>query len=610
MSFERFIQYIKQGEPVSPGTPNRAMRQIDQNAKYLWDVIQAAGIGSTVYARERTIESGAKIGMPVYYNPTTQQFERGLANVETDGATGQIMTSQSTQIWGIVAIKHNATLADLLLYGLADIDISEALGNVGGDVAAGLYHLSNQTPGYLTSSRPPVSVPVLRSDGNGNVFVNPTFMDFLDNHRHYKFELETSPAGTHTQPAEGEVHVIASADDSLPGWLPADHAVFDGKAPVNAKFGYNLKEEGLLNDLWPPLPITSYDLEFQRVSIYEPNPRQIMPLANSVLDDLVIVDRNGIWWMSDCYDEVPWPTNLETNVSQSESATVADCPRDVVHRMILWFTKVNFSTEASVVTSLRSVDSRVKIYCRDTTKVGATGDLDIDLDLQLTLGDDDRRGYLVFKELEGNKIHLGPVCEGIYATSSNVLLTSELQTRLIPGDNESALVHHGLTSLGVLTEPTRELSSSLVRLDGATEEFDPVLYLGLPDDTQTSFITKFDVPADVPVNSQFAYRARILGRAAGNTPQLTVEYVLVSRPVAGLTTPLSVSSVWMALAIDTVATLTAANQAVEATSNAFTVTPGDIVYIRVIRDPEDVGDGYSGELGIMQQTGVLTSSGS
>jgi hypothetical protein len=700
VSLERFIQFIQQGEPVSPGTPNRPMRQLDQNIKYLWDVIQAAGLGSTVWAREQTIEPDAKIGMPVYYNPTTQRFERALANVETDGTTGEILTAQSSQVWGIIGIKHNATLADLLLYGYDDIDVSEALGDPGGEVPAGLYHLSNQTAGFLTTTKPPVSVPVLRADGNGNVFVNPTFMDFLDSHRHYRFELDMSPAGDTTQPVIGDPHVITNPDSTLSGWLPADDAIFEGNAPEGAKFGYNLSMAGLLNDLWPPLPVTSTTIDLLRPSFYEAmkqahleymwdvpqvtngSPQSIaialegaqvgdsvvitpdvtagdvfyeghvdtagsvtiraikagggsttpgmtnlqvvcikdpdnwreVKLAGTPFDDILVIDRYGIWWMSDCFDECPWPTNLETNPDASVSESVGatpDCPRPTPDiACVLWFTKVNFSTEATVVTSLRSVDDRVKILCRDTTKPGTTGDLDIDLDLQLTLGDDDRRGYLVFKELDGDKIHRGPVTEGVYATSSNVLLTSQFQTYLIPGDPTSAVVHHGLTGLGVLTEPTRELSSQLVRLDGVTEEFDPVLYLGFPDDVQTSFIVKFEVPADAPANSSFAYRTRLLGRAAGTLPPLTVEYNIASRPPAGLDTPVLVTSSWTALTCDTTGVLAAADESVEAESDAFAAAPGDIVYVRVTRDPEDLADEYAGEVGIMQQVGVLTSAGS
>jgi len=604
MSFQRLIEFVREGERVSPGTPNRPMRQIDQNVKYLWDLIQAAGLGSTVYAREQTIDPSLKVGMPVYFNTANQRFEGGLATTEMESGTGYLMTAASSQVWGIIATKHHDDLVDILLYGYEEIDISEAIEGGATTVEAGLYYLSGQGVGKLTQQRPPVSVPVLRADGNGHVFVNPSFVDFLDSHRHYKFEMTTTPAGSHTQPSEGEPHVITDANEALPGWLPADHESFDGNAPDGAAFGYNLEAEPYLKDMWPPLPIQSYSVDLLRSSIYEPDPREVAPLAGSVLDDLLVVDRNGIWWMSDCYDEVPWPTNLETDASESESAE--ECPRTIEHQMILWFTRVTFATEATVVTSLRAVDGRIKIYCRGSETEASSGDLDIDLDFEWTVGDSDRRGYLVFKELDGEKLHRGPVAEGFYAASSNVLLNSQFQTYLIPDDDTSAVVHHGLIGIGILTEPTRELASQLVRLDGVTEEFHPVLYLGMPDDMQTSMVARFDVPADAPENSKFAYRSRILGRAAGTLPLLTVEYNIASRPPDGLNTPQAVASSWSSVTIDTVATVDS-DESVEATSNTLDVSPGDIVYIRVTRDPEDAADEYSGELGIMQQLGVLTS---
>ena len=71
--------------------------------------------------------------------------------------------------------------------------------------------------------------------------------------------------------------------------------------------------------------------------------------------------------------------------------------------------------------------------------------------------------------------------------------------------------------------------------------------------------------------------------------------------------PVAVTQSYVALTIPTIATISA-NQAVEAASSAIAVAPGDIVYIRVQRTPAAVGDTYAGELGVMQQVGLLTSS--
>ena len=601
MSFERFLQLIRDGEPVQAGVPNRPIAQLDQNIKYLWDVIQAANLGSTVYAREQTIAPEVVVGTPVYYNSVSQRFEPGLANMETDGNTGQILTSASSQIWGVVDVKHNATLADILLFGYADIDIAGVTDN--GTVYAGLYYLSGTEPGKLTQQRPPVSVPTLRADGDGRVYVNPNFVDFLDNHRHYRFELTASPAGDHSPPTPGERHVISNVDPDLPGWLPADHAIFDGKAPANAVYGYNLSAHPVLDGIWPPIPINQVHMEWDRAVGPEEGLIGI-PLGGP--HGLAIVDRYGIWWMSDCYGDVPWPKNLDTNSSESLSiGSEPECPRYIEFKLLLWFTKVQFATDATVVTSLASRDSRLKVYCVDTTKIGSTGDLELDLDLGLSLGVDTLTSHLAVKTIndETSKLDRGPVAVGLFTTGSTVFLTSNVPTTTI----DEQTVHHGLVQIEVVTEGTVELKSQIVRLDGATEEHYPVIYLGFNPNSKSSFRARFEVPADAPANSEFRFRPRILGRAAGNLPQLIVTYNVLSRPVDGLNTPIDLDDTFVALTIDTVATLTDANQAVEATSDPITVSPGDILEINVERDPDDAGDEYAGEVGIMQQVGVLTA---
>jgi hypothetical protein len=50
---------------------------------------------------------------------------------------------------------------------------------------------------------------------------------------------------------------------------------------------------------------------------------------------------------------------------------------------------------------------------------------------------------------------------------------------------------------------------------------------------------------------------------------------------------------------------------IEALTEDVTVKPGDVVYVKVTREGNASGtiaDGYSGELGIMQQNGILSST--
>ena len=120
----------------------------------------------------------------------------------------------------------------------------------------------------VVQQRPPVSVPVLISDGQGNVLVNTQITDFVHDHVHYKFDLVALPAGEHTPPLEPARHTIENADPTVEGWLPADDPVFNGKAPANAQFGYNIGANAQLNNLWPPIPVNAASLEMLHKSVF------------------------------------------------------------------------------------------------------------------------------------------------------------------------------------------------------------------------------------------------------------------------------------------------------------------------------------------------------
>tara|TARA_Y100000385_G_C13094758_1_gene640630 strand:- start:114 stop:1943 length:1830 start_codon:yes stop_codon:yes gene_type:complete len=609
MSLEHFIKFIKDGEPVSPGTPNRPLQQLDQNIQYLWELIKAAELGSTVYARSQTVQSTIEVGQPVYLNSSTQIFEAAYATSETDTATGYLLTSESSQVWGIVAEKLHATTADILLFGYAAIDIKEAIAtaelNSDGSVPAGLWYLSGKSVGKLTKQVPPVSVPVCKTDANGNVYVNPQFTDFLENHRHYAFDLEMLPAGTVTPPSVGAVHTITAADSSEPGWLPASDAIFDGNAPTGAKFGYNLSQNPDLNGVFPPIPLQSASITMQRPSVYDATGEHKW-YGQTLMADLVVIDRNGIWWMSDCYDEVPWPTDYDSSSSASES--YGDCdPAGSSYSMKLYYTRVNFATDNSTVSSLNSLDNRLTITCAGKDTPASTGHLDIDLDLSFLIGPTNVAGYNVFKSLDTTtgEFSSGPVAEGMYSASANVNLVGDDSTAAAGPSGET--VYHGKIGISVDSAGETELSSQLVRLDGVQEQDYPVLYLGFPDDSLSNYVVKFEVPSTLTGTLNFVFKARVLGRVSGTLPPLTATYYKAAA-ASGLT-PVSITQSYSAVTFDpTAATLASANQAVEVSSSSISVSAGEIIYVKLERDPDATADTYAGEVGVMQQIGVITVS--
>ena len=600
MAFERPISLIKDGEPVSASVTDRPLQQLQQNIEYLYSLIQAANLGSTLYARNVTIESAAAQGMPVYYNATTQQFERALATTRIDNNVGLVETSDRSQVYGIVALKHTATLADILLFGRAEVDLSAA---VSGDVETGLYYLSGIHPGVLVKQRPPVSICVLRVEADNNVFVNPQFIEFIDRHNHYRFSLTCLPAGEHTPPDPGDPHVITNPDSSLSGWLPADDAIFEGLAPTGAKFGYNFSADVNLKNIWPPIPLHSAILSWYKAVTVDVG-ATVVPE-----NDLVIFDANGIWWMSDCYQDVPWPFDYESSVTITNTNTYGECPRDLIMKMDLYFSRVEFATDGTLVSSLTSLDDRLIVKCENGEE-GSTGPLTIDLDLNFQVDQTETRGSTVFKELSEDKFNTGFVVEGIYAGSDNIILSSDLPTiKLIAGDNDSPDVYQGMVQITALAESTSILEVQKIKVDGVeNDELDGVLFLSFPSEDETSYRARIDIPVSLGIlNPEMRLRFLVLGRAVGTLPDLVLTARILSRPTNGLITPVDVplSGEEFGVALTTSAILATANQYVEATSDAIEIAPGDVVFYRLTREADDA---YEGDIGIIQEYGIVSAS--
>lgn len=591
-----YINFVRDGEPVSAGVTNRPTAQLQQNINYIWEVLGASGVGSTIVIRKTAVASSVKVGQPVYFSSVSQVFEQALSAVASGTVNGYVVAAESAQVWGVVLQKLSATSADILVSGYSALNLSEA---VTGTVTAGLYYLSGSTPGKLVNTRTPVTIPVLRADGNGNVLVLPQFADFIDRHVHYKFDLVCQPAGTYTEPALNARHSISVPDATLPGWLPAGHASFNGTAPAGAMFGYNLAAHLSLKNIWPPLPASEAYLEFDRGTTGFTG----VPMGET---GACIVDRNGIWWMSDCYNDVPWPTAYNSpgfSISLSDPPD-AECPRRTQMAMRIWFTKPSFSTDATVVTSLKSLDPRLVITCTDGT-AGSLGALNIDLDLNF-LATTGATGYQVLKEITGNSFTQGPVCEGLYTLSSSVSLSSPSRRRLVVGSASSPWLYQGPVEISVVPTESREIEVQLIRLDGVEEQFyEDVTYLGFPAASETSIRCKLHVPSSTGfVSPVISLKLRILGRAVGNLPSLTVTARRLPKPATGASVALPLAASEFPVTIATTAALGASNKYIDVTSTSFAVADGDTLLFTVQRG----GDAYAGEVGILQMTGILSAS--
>ncbi len=599
MAYKKRVPLVQDGQYVNAGVTNQPTRVLQQNIEYLKSIIDEAEIGETVFAREQTVLETANVGQPVYFRASTKQFEPALAAFETDVGTGTVLVAESSQVWGVVHTKHSATSADILLFGFAQLSLAAAVDDA---VTAGVYYLSAASAGKLVKQRPPVGVPVLKTDGEGQVFVNPQIRDSLEDHRHYHFELVCLPAGTVTAPTPGDRHVIDVADPDEEGWLPADHASFDGNAPDNAAFGYNIAAAGW-KDLWPPLPVQNAYIEMDRGED-KTKAGQGVPLG---VYGQCLIDENGIWWLTDCYGDVPWPSTYDSADSEtwpeSDSSEDIECPRNLYMRMHLYFTRMIFKTSQTVVTSLRAREgSRISVTCYPTEEAAATGDLLLDLDLDFVSGADNTTGAVVFKELDGDTFERGVIVEGVKPAGSNVTITGTLSRRETPGDEETDLIYQGIVSIGLLTDINgKELPVDLIRVTNATLEFYQDLpALGFPPSRQSEIRGKIHIPEDgVPDGTLMKISLKVLGRVDGTLPELEASY---RRVAAATSTPQDLPLTDTDLeniegvAID-------ADQYVKLESEAFEVAAGEEVFFTVRR----LSDGYTGEIHLLDQRGVLTS---
>mgnify|MGYP001057567339 CR=1 FL=1 len=586
------FELIQQGEPVAPSTDNRPLQQIIDNLRYLKNLVDAAATGKAVILRQATAAASVQVGQPVYYHAASQRFEAALAGVEPSADNTTFQLTEASLVWGVVLAKNSSTSVDIVLSGVVEgLDLSAA---VEGSIESGLYYLSAQTAGQLVRQEPPISVPVLQVAGN-LVYVRPTIRDFLQNHTHYRFELVTRPAGEHTPPSPGQSHTIANPDPDLPGWLPADHAIFEGRAPAGAAFGYNLSQHPELANLWPPLPPENAYLEWCRGESY--TALEGVPLGS---DGLAVIDRYGIWWMTDCYGDVPWPTNYDSGASDSDSLS-GTCPVEVPRKLVLWFNQLRFSTSDTIVKSLRSRDDRLRVTCLGGTTEQAVGDLELSLDLNLALATPDTSDLAVaVKELdeETGKLKRGPVVSGIYTTSDRVALTGETSVT-IGGVPAQA----GLVRIDVHPESARNLAVRWVAADDVTEESYPTLYLGFPPGINSNYQAVLQkVPENLTGSLSVTLRFWILGTSAGTLPALTLEYYILTRPSGG--SPASVPNSWTPLSIDTAKAITA-NGYIEVDSDAISVNAGDQVVFRLSRTDADA---YAGMVGVVEHTGVLSIS--
>ena len=688
-AWQNRIRHIQQLEPVTAGVSGRPNRELEGNLQWLRDLVEFALLGQGLKALDQTLAPDALVGQPVFWNKLSQRFERALAGVAPAVDGGVLQATDASVVMGVVLKKTNATLGDIATIGYFD-DCLDLTNSVGANPEVGTYYLSTAEAGKLTNQRPAISVQVLHVFDNNKVIILPANRDFLEDHIHFSFDLTPRPAGVVSPPVEGDVHVITTALPSAKGWLPADHATFDGKAPTGAKFGYNIAQHPELNKVWPPIPLEAAVLEMYRDDVWSPvvktvqrdytidfpaiadhdfaestvafsdaqlgdvvqvdpaagpstdgvvqgwvssngnvtirytNPTDgaIDPASDTyhvrllresniaqlaftglqrVQDEYVQFDKNGIWWMTDCYNEVPWPTSFDNAGSSSGSlASSGSCPLDKEIQLKLSYGRMTFATNKTTVTSLESLSEPILQVLNCDLDPASTGDLKLKLALEFMLKDSGLAGHKAIKNFDPEtlELQLGPMIEGLFA-GTNVTLNSSAQL-----DVEGTPLHQGRVTIDADVDPTgKELPLRMIRVDDARMRFDGnVFYLAFLEDQESNLRMQIDIPpAGLPTDPHVKLRAVLLGVADGTPPAITLSKINIPRPAAHPALPSGDSAVTFdATAIGVIT----GGDYFEVESDAIPVTGGDTLFATLLRAGSD---GYAGELGLIRIGAVLQS---
>ncbi|GAH13877.1 unnamed protein product, partial [marine sediment metagenome] len=86
--FTQNVGHVVHGEYGKAAVVSRPDRELDANTRYLLARFEAAELGQALFLYDAVVSSDTLIGMPVFFNSTTNQFEKAKAAVESDPATG------------------------------------------------------------------------------------------------------------------------------------------------------------------------------------------------------------------------------------------------------------------------------------------------------------------------------------------------------------------------------------------------------------------------------------------------------------------------------------------------------------------------------------------
>lgn len=618
------IRHVQKNSGVTASNTSQSTRELEARTNELNARLDAASAGMLLQWDLRKVAAAVIEGTAVFWNSTTSQFEPAQAGAEHDTVTGTYVATAASDVLGVCLHKEDNTTGTIIFAGFAEMTPTQVSNLFGASATVGRYYLSATTAGKLVKQRPSVTVavayllgPANACDVNSWVYILPQHRNFLEDHVHFQLDLTALPAGEHTPPEYGDAHTITDADAAVKGWLPADHSSFNGVAPTGAVFGYNIAADTALSAVWPPMPPGSAILEILRPSSVDAD--EISGFVR-VSSDFVRIDLNGIWWMSNCYNQVPWATTYDSAASGSSSSATG-CPVAPPVRLTIAFVRMLAITDKTVVTSLQPATGEPLKFLDVNGEPATTGDLYAQLNLSLLIADTEEYGGQTLKDIssDASQFKRGWVTEGLISGSSSVALSSTHSRALDPEEaisDTNPEVHQGIITVDFTADGSdRELQPQLTKLTDTLErEHKGVLYVGFPTGRTSSAKFSIVVPnTGLPSGSlQMRMRTLVFGRASGPLPEITMTYYKVARPSLNTPTALVTSQTAFDYDVTTPSSDTdgsgtdlLVDSVIEVDSDTFSISAGDTVFVTVQR-ASDATPALAADFGLIRIVGIVS----
>lgn len=565
---------VTDGEPVSAAVTNRLPVTNSINTAWLHELLKRLHDNSGEFLWGVPIAPDVVVGDFVYYDGTDGRFAKALARYVVHD--GRFHESETAAIWGVVTgIDHNE--ANLCTGGLCTFRAERTEYQL--DPDPGVRYLSDRTAGAPTVEpvRPEKCLGCLvgvKATGDVQFFVRPSLTSDPGIHRHESWELAAVPAGTcfRSQP-----NAITSVQADRHGWVPATHAIFAGKAPSDAYYGYN--PVTFQTGCRRPLRFAeNAGLRWQRHLSDSDD-----PLLASVPPELYRIDETTIWWLTDKAGVLPWDSRFDYAAGEPENVP------DESYRFRMWLDFVNtgYGLTDGIVSSLRTREgSGLHITQYPFGGGAATGDLLLDFDFRFRPGKtNDWSGHAV-KALDHYDVTTGPVVSGLQIDSRLV--------RVVRSDFSEDQVHYGRVVLG---DPTGQIGQELpfeaVHLNGVEESVErEAIGLAFPATRESSLLARIVVPLSETFSAfRLSLFFGVLVTRSGNltTDLLKLNYRILSNPAARNTiVPAFPQPALDRLDCDfTVQNNRYSTGYFTAESDAIPVRPGDLVLLKIERTPPD-----------------------